>query len=236
MQGSASSSNDNRRHLVRVGMIDFAPYSYVDADGQPAGLYIPLMTRIIENAGYQADFRVMPIARLAQGLQDGTVHVWPGVDGKPELTEHSWVSRHVLGQLSINLYFHPDTPAPAWPDDLRGESLIMLNGYDYWPSLIADILDPSNRITVKRTHSHGGALGMLERNRARYLLNYHAPMQQALLQRPDLDVQHYVLQWVPLRMIISRQSSMGSQTLLERLDVSYQQLAERNEDLTLPSL
>lgn len=231
----AGTPGDNSRQLLRVGMIDFAPYSYLDAQGQPAGLYLPLLTRIVENAGYQADFRILPIARLAQGLQDGTVHVWPGIEGKTELIEHTWTSRHILGYLSINLYYHADTPPPIWPDDLLGQSLIMLSGYDYWPSLMTTINDPRNHIAVKRTHSHSGAIGMLERDRARYLLNYHAPMQQALRQRPDLDLRHRTLQWVPLRMIISRQSSMGSQSLLDKLDESYQQLANQGAELMLPA-
>lgn len=217
-------------------MIDFAPYSYIDNAGEPAGLYIPLITKIAENAGYQPEFRVLPIARLVQGLQDGTVHLWPGVEGKPELTEHTWASRHLLGNLSINLYYRGDTPPPQWPHDLLGESLILLSGYDYSPQLLAFINDPTNRISVHRTQSHRGAIGMLERGRAPYLLNYEAPMRQALALSPELEVQHQTLQWVPLRMIVSRQSSMGSQTLLEKLELSYQQLADQGLDLTLPEI
>ncbi|WP_339845119.1 transporter substrate-binding domain-containing protein [uncultured Halopseudomonas sp.] len=230
------SITDNTRQLLRVGMIDFPPYSFLDETGQPAGMFIPLINKIAEKAGYQTEYLVLPIARLVQNLQDGTVHIWPGVEGKPELAEHTWVSRQLLGYVSINLYFRDGTPAPAWPEDLRHENLIMLTGYDYWPSLFAVIDNPANGIRVQRTHSHRGAIGMLERNRARFLLNYGAPMQQALRMRPDLKLNNKPLHWVPLRMIVSRQSSMGSQSLLEKLDLSYQELMEEGEDLSLPSI
>ena len=230
------AQTDNVSQLLRVGLIDFAPYSFIDEAGQPAGMIIPLIKKIAENAGYQTEFRVLPIARLVQSLQDGTVHMWPGIEEKPELLEHTWKSSHLLGHLSIKLYYRNNTPKPIWPDDIHGESLILLSGYDYWPSLFTVINNPANDIRVQRTHSHSGAIGMLERNRARFLLNYGAPMQQALRLRPDLDLRHQTLHWVPLRMIISRQSSMGSQRLLEKLDLSYQQLSDRGEDLTLPDI
>lgn len=232
-QSLPTPAYDNSRQLLQVGMIDFAPYSYIDDSDQPAGLYIPLITKIAENAGYQVEFRILPIARLVQGLQDGTVHLWPGIEGKPELAEHAWVSRHRLGSLSVNLYYLSRPRPPEWPEDLRGESLILLSGYDYWPTVRSVISDPANRITVQRTQSHGGAIGMLERGRARFLLNYHAPMQQALKSRPDLKLQYQTLQRIPLRMIVSRQSSMGSRSLMEKLDLSYEQLASQGEHLVL---
>ncbi|MFN3580254.1 MAG: substrate-binding periplasmic protein [Pseudomonas sp.] len=223
-------------HELRIGLIDFAPYSYHDENQQPAGLFINLLEQIANESGLQPRFRILPIARLVQGLQEGSIDVWPGIDGKTDLVDYVLLSPKVLGHISINLYYRSDTPAPIWPADVMGKDMIMLSGYDYWPSLLETINDPGNRIRVQRTHSHSGALGMLLRKRADYLMNYQAPMQQALQLRPDLHLQYVNLENIPLHMIISRRSRHGGELLQQRLDSSYERLLEQGTDLDLPDI
>lgn len=214
-----------------VGLIDFPPLSSYDADGQAEGTLVPLMQAVAREAGYQTEFRIMPLARLVQSMQEGSVHVWPGIPGRLDLNAHSVTGTLPLGQLHINLYHRPDTPTPRWPEDLFDKDLIVLTGYDYGAQLSAELSD--SRLRLQRTHHHSAAIGMLLRGRANYLLNYQAPMDDALLQRPDVQLRHLPLVRLPLLLVVSTTARPGGAGLLQDLEQAYIELHERN---LLPAL
>lgn len=191
---------------VFVGLVELPPYAYYGEAGTPTGLLLPLMERILERAGYRAEFRLMPVARLVQGIQDGSLDVWPGLDNRPDLSGHTLVGASTLGHVNINLYYRQDTPEPRWPDALRGEDLVLISGLAYWPPLMDTIQDPANNIRVHRTANHAGAIGMLIRKRANYVLNYETPMREALTQRPDLQLASKPLARAPLKLVVSRRA------------------------------
>ena len=62
---------DDAKRRIHVGYYEFPPYSYTDAQGQPSGSGLELTARLLEQAGYQAEFRSYPGARLYGGLIDG---------------------------------------------------------------------------------------------------------------------------------------------------------------------
>lgn len=218
---------------LMVGLIDFPPLSSYDADGQAQGSLVPLMQAVAREAGYQAEFRIMPLARLVQSMQEGSIHVWPGIPGRPDLTAHSVTGTQPFGQLHINLYHRPDTPTPRWPEDLFDQDLIVLTGYDYGAQLSREL--SNSRLRLQRTHHHSAAIGMLLRGRADYLLNYQAPMDDALLQRPDVQLQHLPLARLPLLLVVSSTARPGGAALLHDLEHAYLELHERNLLPPLPS-
>lgn len=219
---------------VIVGMVEMPPYSVYGEDGAPAGILLPVMERVLKRAGYRAEFRIMPVARLVQGMQDGSLDVWPGLDNRADLGGHTLVGASTLGHVNINLYYRQDTPEPRWPQDLRGEDLILISGLAYWPPLMDTIQDPANGMRVQRTVNHAGAIGMLIRKRGNYLLNYETPMQEALAQRPDLQLQSKPLKRAPLKMVVSKRASLGGQQLLNQLEDAYQSLRAEKALQELP--
>lgn len=232
----AGTPPDGPQQRISVGLIEFPPYSYTTDRGEPAGLFIPLLQQIIHQAGLEADFRILPIARLAMGLQDGDIHLWPGIAGKKDLQDHTFVGQQALAHISINLYYRADTPAPRWPDSLYDQEVIMLSGYDYSPHILSAVHDPALAMKPRHTHSHEGAVGMLLRQRADYLINYLAPMQQLFSQNPQLEshLQQQPLQQIPLLLVVSRQAPIGGQLLLERLEQAYATLRAEQRDIQLP--
>lgn len=52
---------------VRVALFDIEPYAYRH-EGQPRGLYVQWLGRLLEGLGLQAEFQVLPIARVAMVL------------------------------------------------------------------------------------------------------------------------------------------------------------------------
>ncbi|MCW1938323.1 ABC transporter substrate-binding protein [Ectopseudomonas oleovorans] len=221
------------KQRVHVGYYEFPPYSYTDAHGQPSGSGLELTARLLEQAGYQAEFRSLPGARLYNDLRDGSVHLWPGAPGKTELSVHTLETRHTLGEIILNLYFRPGTPPPHLPEDLRGKGVILISGYSYWQTINQWLVDPALGITQHRTSNHDAALEMLQRRRADYLLNYQTPVEQAK-QRLGIDELPYVqLQRVPLKLIVSRLAP-NAEALRDALDHAYEELAASGEKLQLP--
>ncbi|MDG9758920.1 MULTISPECIES: substrate-binding periplasmic protein [Pseudomonas] len=220
------------RQRVHVGYYEFPPYSYTDAQGQPSGSGLELTARLLDEAGYQADFRSYPGARLYGGLLDGSIQLWAGASGKPELAGHTLESRHLLGEITLNLYFRLDTPAPIIPDELQGRGVIMITGYSYWQDVNQWLEDPARNIIHHRTRSHTSALEMLQRRRADYLLDYRAPVEQAMRTLGMDELPFVEVQRLPLRLIYSRHAP-GAERLRDDLDKVYQRLQESGENLWL---
>ncbi|MES2819405.1 MAG: transporter substrate-binding domain-containing protein [Pseudomonadota bacterium] len=219
--------------VVNVGFYEFPPYSYSDADGKPRGAILQLTERLLRHAGYRAAFRSQPSARLYAGLRDGSVQIWPGAPGKPELVGHTLESQTTLGQISLNLYFRRDTLLPRIPEDLAGRNVILIGGYSYWPAFNALLDDRALNIHQHRTGTHIAALEMLQRHRGDFLLDYQTPVEQARRQIGMEELPFMVLQRIPLRLILSRHSP-GSEALREALDRAYAELVAAGEDLSLP--
>lgn len=220
------------KQRVHVGYYEFPPYSYTDAHGQPSGSGLELTARLLEQAGYQAEFRSLPGARLYNDLRDGSVHLWPGAPGKTELSVHTLETRHTLGEIILNLYFRPGTPAPRIPEDLQDRGVILITGYSYWQDVNQWLEDPARNITRHRTSNHTSALEMLQRRRGDYLLDYQAPVEQAKRTLGMGDLPFVEVQRLPLRLIYSRHAP-DAERLREDLDRVYQQLQDAGEDLWL---
>lgn len=228
----AANANDPRP-LVQVGFYEFPPYSYSDSQGRPQGAILKLSERLLEHAGYRAQVRSYPSARLYNGLEEGTVHVWPGAAGKVALREHTLESRTTLGEIVLNLYFRRDTLMPRLPEDLKGRGVIVINGYTYWQGINQILADPALAIQQHRTGTHTAALEMLQRRRGDFLLDYQTPVDQARTRLGMSELPYIELQRIPTRWIVSRHAP-GAEALRDALDRAYAELQAAGEDLSLP--
>lgn len=228
----AATANDIRP-LVQVGYYEFPPYSYSDSQGRPLGTILQLSKRLLEHAGYRAEFRSYPSARLYNALQDGSVHVWPGAPGKAELREHTLEARTQLGEIILNLYFRRDTLMPRLPEDLKGRGVIMISGYTYWQPINQMLDDPLLAVQQHRTGSHTAALEMLQRRRGDFLLDYHTPIEQARKSLGMPELPFIQLQRIPLKLIISNRAP-GAEALRDALDRAYEELLAAGIDMRLP--
>ena len=227
-------ADDIPQRLLNVGYYEFAPAIYTDAQGTARGELAELTRRVARQAGYSVRFRALPGARLYAALENGTIDVWPGAKGKPDLVAHTLEGRHMLSQINLNLYHRADTPAPRIPDDLKGKSLILIGGYSYWPRINALLADPALNLRLLRTSNHLSALEMLRRNRGDYLLDYQIPVEQARRRLQMDELPHQRLAQIPIHFIVSRHAR-GAEDLVKALDDAYEALRQAGEDLSLPS-
>ena len=218
---------------VHVGYYEFPPYSYTDKHGQPRGAILALTRRLLEHAGYRAELRSYPSARLYNGLQDGSVQLWPGAPGKVDLREHTLEARTSLGEIVLNLYFRRDTLLPRLPEDLKNRGMILITGYSYWQPIRELLDDPQLGIQQHRTATHTAALEMLQRKRGDFLLDYQTPVEQARRRLGMSELPFVQLQRIPLKFIVSKHAP-GAAKLRDDLDRAYQELQATGADLSLP--
>lgn len=232
LAGPSVAATETPRTLI-VGYYDFPPAIYSDPQGQPQGPLVDLTRRVLARAGFQAQFRGLPSARLYAALQNGSVDLWPGAPGKPELRSDTLEGRETLAHISLNLYHRPDTPRPTMPSSLRKRGVIIIGGYNYWPQVNQMLHDPQLQIRLHRTATHTSALEMLKHRRADYLLDYQVPVSQALKRLGMEALPHVELHKVAIRFIVSRHAD-HSQTVVNSLDRAYAEMSAAGEDLSLP--
>jgi polar amino acid transport system substrate-binding protein len=230
---SLAAPADDPRPLVQVGYYEFPPHSYTDNRGHAKGAILQLSKRLLEHAGYRAELRSYPSARLYNALQDGSVHVWPGAPGKLELREHTLETQTLLGEIVLNLYFRRDTLMPRLPEDLKGRGVIMINGYTYWQPVNEMLNDPRLAVEQHRTGTHTAALEMLQRRRGDFLLDYQTPVEQARRELGMVELPYVELQRLPLKLVVSNKAP-GAEALRDALDRAYAELQAAGEDLRLP--
>lgn len=227
---SLAHASDSSKPVVRVAMMMFPGFSEVDDQGRIVGKTVRLTRRLLEHAGYRADIRIMPAARIWRGLEGGQVHLWPGVLDKPGLDAHTLVTERDLGRVGINLYYRPGEPAPMVPSGLSGKRLILITNYTYVESLVRQVLDPGRGATRVSSSSHLGALQMLLKGRGDYLLDYRVQVEAAARELGLDPLPSIPVAEQPMRFLISNKSGFAS-SLRADLDRAYDQLVTAGEDL-----
>ncbi|MBB2493618.1 substrate-binding periplasmic protein [Aquipseudomonas ullengensis] len=217
---------------VDVGYYEFPPYSWTGPDGTPQGSFLKLTERLLRHAGYRGKYRAYPGARLYAGLRDGSVQLWPGAGGKPELEGHTLEARNSIGAINLALFYRPDTPPPQLPQGLAGRDVILISGYSYWKPVTDWLDDPVLGLTTHRTSTHTAALEMLQRHRGDFLIDYQSPVEQARQSLGLEPLQSTLLHRLQLRLIASRHAP-GSAKLLKKLDQAYEQLQANGADLSI---
>lgn len=220
------------RPQVQVAFMRFPGYAELDESGEATGKAVDLVDRLVSEAGYEAAFRILPAARIWLGLETGDIHIWPGVLNKPGLDEHTLLTERDLGQVRINLYYHPDQPAPAWPQGLRGKTLITITNFTYTSDLEKMLTDPQLDLTMLESSSHRGALQMLLRKRGDFLLNYGAQVD-VVKQEMGMDALPFIqVTEQPMRLVLSRHSGFAEQ-LRTDLDAAFDRLQAQGVEVSL---
>lgn len=229
---SLSLAGVPQRETVAVRYLEFPPYSFTNAEGLPDGSIIRLTRRLLKQAGYTADFRTAPSARLYAGLADGSIHLWPGAPGVPQLKGLTLESRYQVAEVNLNLYHRSDTQPPALPEGLRDKRVILLTGYTYRPPVSDWLKDPKLGISSTQTSSHASALAMLKLRRGDFLIDYQSPVERELQARNLQPLPFITLHRLPIKLIISR-AAPNSRQLRDDLDRAYEALRAAGEDLSL---
>lgn len=224
----AAADDKPRVHVV---FMEFKGYVERDEQtGEVVGRGVQLARQLFAEAGYAVEVGLLPPARIWQGLENGTVHVWPGMLNKPDLDDHVLIGERDLGRVGIKLYHPPGTPPPRWPEDLQDCSVITITNFTYTADIWQVLNDRSRNLTIHRSSSHEGALQMLERGRGDYLLNYRTQVDSAARKLGMEPLPGVLVAETPMRLVYSRKSGFAEQ-LKADVDAAFDRLQARGVEL-----
>ena len=213
---------------IRVGYVEFPPYSYTDANDQAGGDLVELVKLLAERSGHRVEFIATPNLRLFKAMESGQLEIWATVVNHPLIGTHALQSDYRIARIELNLYYRGGT-APQLPRALRNSRLLLIQGYLYPNSpLTPYIEDPDNMISMTQTSTHDAAIQMLRLGRADYLLNYQMPMEQALRDSHLPPLPHVVVLQQDFTFFYSKRSPRA-QRLRDDFDQVLKQLKDADQ-------
>jgi len=162
---------------VKMAYFDFPPYIYA-RDGKITGSIASLAHEMMIEAGLEYEFISMPVSRIYREMAGGGVHFWIGTQGAAEMVGTTLVGTSVVGTSRLNIYGLAGNKPPRF-EDLRDTAIIILKGYAYGGR--GDELAARSDLHLLAAHNHASAFLMLQAGRAPYLLDYHTPSKQTIL-------------------------------------------------------
>ncbi|HEV8077869.1 MAG TPA: transporter substrate-binding domain-containing protein [Marinobacter sp.] len=214
------------RQILQVGYTDFPPFTYQNAQGQPAGEFIDVTRKVIFEAGYVTEFVFLPHRRLLLHLRNGRVTLAPSISGTPLLvhdTLESWVS-----PVTLELHaWHLNTQKTLQTfDQIKQKRVLVINGYNYGGLL--SWMENQSDIALTEAPNHRAAIDMLKRNRGDYLLDYYKPVRELLSAPGDENIHSTKLSSREGVWVFALSSPQAS-ILREQFDDAYVRLAEKGE-------
>lgn len=214
---------------VRIGFLEFPPFSYLDAQQKPQGSMLAFARRLTEQAGLSAELTPYPPARLYHNLATGSTELTLGATGNPAISEHVLTGKEVIGWIDLRLYYPAGQAAPQLPHDLQGKRLLLIHGFTYWAPQARQLLDDAGlQLRLSKAHTHVAAIELLQRGRSDYLLDYQPPIEEALAQSGGGKLQGLTLHSLPVSLLLSRHSPRA-EALLARLERAYDELKASGE-------
>lgn len=214
------------RETLIVGYVDVPPLAYEETDGRAEGVFIDLTRRVAEEAGYDLNFRYLPVSRTYYYLRTGGIDIWPGVTDVPALKGEVLESFVSPLPFQLSAWGMAKMPPVLHFDDLKGKRLILISGYTYGG--LAKHLESTPGILITEAPNHLAALAMLNRGRGDYLLDYQDPVKAVLKEFPVRGVREYPVRIRNAAWIFSL-ANPRSARLRDEFDDAYLRLAERGE-------
>lgn len=124
---SNTQKNTAKRPLLIVGDdINYPPYSYLDAEGNPAGFNVDLARYVGTAMGYDVEIRLDQWDRTRKALESGEIHVISGMFSSPERQAlYDFTSKHSITSGAI--FTAPGITVKSL-DDLKGKTVVVQKG------------------------------------------------------------------------------------------------------------
>lgn len=225
LAGFARADNGSTDRLL-VGYLEAPPVTYEAKDGRAAGVFIELTRQVAKEAGYELEFRRLPISRLYHELRTGGIDVWPGATDIPAIRNEVLESFISPFAFQVSVWGLADAPPIEHFDDLTDTTLILVSGYTH--SGLASELAASPEITVVYAPSHQAALAMLARGRGEYLLDFRDPVRALLPEYPVPGIREYPFRVRNAAWVFSLANPRSSM-LRDEFDDAYLRLVDKGE-------
>ncbi len=88
--------------VIKVGIDKFEPYSYLDANGQYAGIDVELAKKAFEKLGYEPEFQVISWEDKDTDLADGTIDcIWSCYTMTDRESKYQWAGPYMYSRQVV---------------------------------------------------------------------------------------------------------------------------------------
>ncbi len=204
LTAAAWADEEGQRPVLKGAYIEFPPLTYTSGQGEPAGPYMEATNRLAREAGYEIEWRSLPIDRIYLYLRKGKLDLWLGSQGVPALSDSTLEPDFSFRKIRLQAYHLHGTDPVASILDLRGHHLILIRGYTYMNRL--DPVMKAKETRVDQASTHQAALRMLKAGRGDYLLDFEAPVTQALERLSLPEITHSPITTWGTTLVFSRKT------------------------------
>lgn len=129
-----SASLQARQPVVIFGEDNYLPYSYINAEGEPSGVYVDLLRSVFDRMqNYEVQIELVPWERALAALEAGDVFaIFPpyrqSFDIRPFIGHYS----PPLYEEEVIVFCRPsvfEQPPTQWPEDFYGLTIGTIAGY-----------------------------------------------------------------------------------------------------------
>ncbi len=126
----AASTTAQPRRVLRVGVFDHRPYMVVEGQ-RISGVDVDLARLVLEEAGYEVEFRVRPPARVFHEIRTGELDVLTGPARTPERAEILWFTSPIHAKVAQ--MFGPPALRLGRPESLEelGRPVGFIRGFTF---------------------------------------------------------------------------------------------------------
>lgn len=126
----AASAAAQPRRVLRVGVFDHRPYMVVEGE-RVSGLDVDLARLVLEEAGYEVEFRIRPPARVFHEIRTGELDVLTGPARTPQRAEILWFTSPIHAKVA-QVFGPPDLRLDR-PEDLEdlGRPVGFIRGFTF---------------------------------------------------------------------------------------------------------
>lgn len=212
---------------LRLGYIEFPPFTSTNDKGEPEGILIDLAAKVFPTAGYEWSALPYPVKRLSEYMGSGDIDVWMGLKTLPAFVGKTYAGDVPIAYLLLNAYTTGDNPPVTQKEHLSGKSVIIMRGYSYggW---INYIMDKKNNVSYLRANKHASALKMLKAKRADYLLDYKEPIEMALETVSVSELKINKISSLPCYFVVTKQLPDGAE-IVTRLETVFLKMKENGQ-------
>ena len=118
------------RVALRIGSDwDFAPYEFINTDGQTDGFSIDVLKTVLDPLGYPYEFVMNTRKNGIEAFQNGNVDIIVSYNGLVP-TDNCYQSINALGYYSLAAAFHKDTKIVKSINELKGQEVVINSSND----------------------------------------------------------------------------------------------------------
>ena len=214
------------QQTVRLGYVNFPPFTYSDEHGKPQGIFIEQAQKHFTSLQIKLTTVELPAKRLYTYLGEGKIDLFIGIKTAPQIQGKVICSEHPVGIIKMNLYYKKqDEHTLQSIADAKRLNIGAIRGYSYG-SIINELSTKEQQNTLQYVTDRQSGYGMLQLDRINAFLDYEGPSKPFLEQLKEHNIQQLPLMNLSCYYVLNKNVTHAQQ-IVQQLDGFAQQLKRK---------